>query len=198
MNSSKKTRKLVLAAVFMALIAVMTVVPYTGYINYGLIEITTLHLIVILGSVTLGWKYGTLLGTFWGFTCMLRAFTNPAFILFTNPMISVVPRIFVGMVPGLVFEALKNGNRKIAVAIAAAAGTFTNTVLVLSALYIFGGMMSSFAVMYELFKTIITTVITLNGGLEMAAAVVLVPLIYTALQKSGSIPTGPELNPAQS
>lgn len=199
MNSSKKTRKLVLAAVFMALIAVMTVVPYTGYINYGLIEITTLHLVVILGSVVLGWKYGTLLGFFWGFTCFLRAFTNPAFLLFTNPLISLVPRIFVGMVPALVFGALEKTNvsRGLAVSIAAAAGTFTNTVLVLSAIYVFGGMISSYAVLYELFKTIIGTVVTLNGGIEMAASVVLVPVIYGALQKSGSIPAGPELKPAQ-
>ena len=101
---AKNTRNLVLTSVFIALIVVMTVIPYTGYINYGVIEITTLHLVVILGAVCLGTKTGTLLGFVWGVTCLLRAFTNPAWILFTNPLISVLPRIFVGMVAGLVFS----------------------------------------------------------------------------------------------
>ena len=79
---AKNTRSLVLTSVFIALIIVMTVIPYTGYINYGAVEITTLHLVVILGAVCLGWKAGTLLGFVWGFTCVLRALqTRPGFSL---------------------------------------------------------------------------------------------------------------------
>ncbi len=52
---SKKvdTKKLVTAGILSALIIVMTVVPYTGYINYGLVEITTLHIVVAIGAVML-------------------------------------------------------------------------------------------------------------------------------------------------
>ena len=104
----EKTKSLVLAAVFSALIAVMTVVPYTGYINYGPIslEITTLHIVVILGAVCLGWKYGAILGGVWGVSCMLRALTNPLWYDFLNPMISLLPRIAVGLVAALVFIGL--------------------------------------------------------------------------------------------
>ncbi|NLT57498.1 MAG: ECF transporter S component [Clostridiales bacterium] len=192
MNSSKKTRKLVLASVFLALIGVMTVVPYTGYISYSpmSIEITTLHLVVILGAIVLGPKYGALLGFFWGFTCFLRAFTNPAFILFTNPLISLVPRIFVGLAAGLTFSRLKRTklSKNLAAAITAAVGTMTNTVLVLSAIYTFGGMIQGFAALYALFKQIIGVLITVNGAIELWAAVLLVPLIYGALRKSGTLP----------
>ena len=52
------TRNLVRAGILSALIIVMTVVPYTGYINYGLVEITTLHIVVAVGAVMLGWQYG--------------------------------------------------------------------------------------------------------------------------------------------
>ena len=56
------TRDLVRAGILSALIIVMTVVPYTGYINYGLVEITTLHIVVAVGAVMLGWQYGAVLG----------------------------------------------------------------------------------------------------------------------------------------
>ena len=186
---AKNTRNLVLTSVFIALIVVMTVIPYTGYINYGVIEITTLHLVVILGAVCLGTKTGTLLGFVWGVTCLLRAFTNPAWILFTNPLISVLPRIFVGMVAGLVFSWSRRRMGDIAgVAVAGAAATVTNTVLVLSAIYIFGGMIESYRAFFELFKTILSTLIAVNGAIELAAAVVVVPIIYRALQSADAIP----------
>ena len=70
-------RAFTMAAVLSALIIVMTVIPYTGYIYYGLIEITTLHIVVAIGGVLLGWKYGAWLGFVWGATCVIRAFTNP-------------------------------------------------------------------------------------------------------------------------
>ena len=62
MNTSAKTisheklRELVLTAILSALIIVMTVVPYTGYITVGVVEITTLHIVVALGACFLGWK----------------------------------------------------------------------------------------------------------------------------------------------
>ncbi len=245
--SSEKTKKMVLCAIFSAIIIVMTVVPYTGYINYGLIEITTLHIPVILGAAVLGWKYGAVLGGVWGITCLIRAFTNPAWVLFTNPLISVIPRIVVGLVAGAVFGLLRRRMRKgyssaavpalIALLIAAlaylpvssafelslpvrlaicagifalcavvfavidkkaskgagsapcvitaVAATLTNTILVLSAIYIFGGMFDSYKVFYELFKTILATLIGLNGAIELAAAVIVVPLLYRAAAPRG-------------
>ena len=56
------TRNLARAGILCALIIVMTIVPYTGYIYYGLIEITTLHIVVAVGAVLLGWEYGAVLG----------------------------------------------------------------------------------------------------------------------------------------
>ncbi len=55
-------------------------------------------------------------------------------------------------------------------------GTLTNTALVLSMYNIFGGSIT--AGIYETFKTIIMTVVSVNGVIELAAAIILVPLIY--------------------
>jgi uncharacterized membrane protein len=186
MVKSKKTFDLVLAAVLSALIIVMTVVPYTGYINYGtFVEITTLHIVVIVGAAFLDWKYGAVLGAVWGITCFFRAFTNPAWVLFTNPLISILPRILVGIVAGLVFSGFSKTklNTYASAGLTAIAATLTNTVLVLSAIYIFGGMIKSYAEFFELFKTIFVTIIGVNGLIELIAAAVLVPTIYLALTK---------------
>lgn len=177
----KDLRNFVLAAMFSALIIVMTVVPYTGYITAGVVEITTLHIVVAIGATLLGWKYGAFLGLVWGLTCMIRAFTNPLWVMFTNPLISVLPRILVGLVAGIVFEALSKSKKVdswVCALIAAVAGTLTNTVLVLSAMYIFGGMFESYAAFFELFKTIFTTLISLNGVIELVAAAIVTPLVY--------------------
>lgn len=186
MNSkNKKTFTMVLAALFTALIIVMTVVPFTGYISYGgIIEITTLHIVVILGAALLGPVYGSYLGLIWGITCVLRAFTNPLWAMFTNPLISVVPRILVGFVAGFVCRALsKKLSPVISAGLAALIGSLTNTILVLSAMYIFGGMIESFAGLFEMFKTIYMTVASLNGGIELIAAIILVPAIYVPVKK---------------
>ena len=176
----ERMRSFVLAAMFSALIIVMTAVPMTGYITVGPVEITTLHIVVAIGATILGWKYGALLGLVWGVTCVIRAFTNPLWIMFTNPLISVLPRVLVGAVAGLVFNGLSKTrlNRTVCALIAAIAATLTNTVLVLSAMYIFGGMFESYREFFELFKTIFTTIISLNGVIELAAAAIIVPLVY--------------------
>lgn len=183
-----KTKKMAAAGLITALIVVMTVVPYTGYINYGGIEITTLHIPVIIAAALLGPWYGALLGGVWGVTCLARAFTNPLWIMFTNPLISVLPRILVGIVAGLIMGSLKKTRlkRTASASISAAGATLTNTVLVLGAIYIFGGMFTGYNAFFELFKTIIGTVIGLNGIIELIAAVLLVPLIYNAVLRDKS------------
>lgn len=187
MKRNDNLYKLVLTAVLSALIVAMTVVPMTGYISYGgILEITTLHIVVIIGAVFLGWKYGGILGFVWGASCVVRALVmsgNPAFLPFVNPMVSLVPRVVVGLVAGGVADLLFKVVRKpvIVTGIAAAMATLTNTLLVLSMYYIFGGMIDSISAVFELFKTIILTIISLNGGIELVAAVVIVPFAYKAL-----------------
>ena len=183
---NNKTSMMVKIAMFSAIIVAMTVVPYTGYIAAGPIEITTLHIPVIIAACFLGAKAGAIVGGVWGVTCVLRAFTNPLWILFTNPLISVLPRIIVGLVAGLVFAALKKTKLgAVGAGIAAAvAGTLTNTALVLSAIHVFGDMLSSFGEAYKIFEAIWTTLISVNGVVELAAAVIVVPAVAASLMKA--------------
>ena len=172
-------RAFTMAAVLSALIIVMTVIPYTGYIYYGLIEITTLHIVVAIGGVLLGWKYGAWLGFVWGATCVIRAFTNPLWAPFTNPLISLVPRVIVGAVAGFAAAGLRKAKCKpyVVGALSAAAATLTNTVLVLSALKLFSAIING-----SLIETIYMTLIGVNGVIELGAAIIIVPAVLAALQ----------------
>ena len=164
MEKKKHLVRLVLCALFSALIVVMTFTPYLGYITVGIIEITTLHMVVILGATVLGAKYGAILGGVWGLTCILRAFQF-GIIPFQNPMVSLVPRIIV------------------ALGLSALLGTLTNTVLVLSFLQIFGGFEVLFGEAAKTLDVIIGTLISTNGLIELIGAVIVVPVLYMATEK---------------
>jgi len=194
--NNKNMKKWIITAMFSALITLMTWVPYLGYINYGgFIEITTLHIIVIAGAAFLNWKYGAVLGFVWGFNCWLRAFTNPLWIAFTSPLVSILPRILVGIFAGLIFAAIthllnkkltSSDSFKVAITknsiliITAVLATLTNTVLVLFALFFFKNAFDSYL---TTFKTVLGITIGINGIIEIVAAVILVPTIYLAMRK---------------
>ena len=179
-----RTRKLTLTALFSAIIVVMTFVPYLGYIKVGMVEITTLHIPVILGGLMLGFSGSVALGTVWGITCVINAlFINPIFV---NPLISLVPRVLVGVVIGVVGVGLAELGLRgpfrdtVRAVITAAVGTLTNTVLVLTALGLLDtGMFPTDQTIVTIFATIVGT----NGIIELALAVFLTPALFAALRK---------------
>lgn len=184
MKKKKQLVRLVMCALFAALLVVMTFTPYLGYITVGVIEITTLHIVVIFSAAVLGPKYGAILGGIWGLTCIARAFQF-GIIPFQNPMVSLVPRVFVGLIAGLVFWGLSKTKCKkpIALIITALLGTLTNTVLVLSSLQLFGGFEVLFGEAAKTIDVIVTTLISTNGLIELISACVVIPSLYMATQK---------------
>lgn len=176
-------------ALFSALIVVMSFVPYTGIISYGVISITTLHIPVIIGSVLLGWKNGAFLGLVMGVCSLIRAWLMPGSpleqIIFMNPIVSVLPRIFIGLFAGLIYAGmikLTKGKQAFSIGAAALTGSLTNTVFVLllmNLLYYqklsatFGGTL----------LTIVSTIFSLNGAIEILGAVIISIPIAMALLK---------------
>ncbi len=212
MKKKQNLVRLVLFALFSALIVAMTFTPYMGYITIGVIEITTLHIVVILGATILGAKYGALLGGIWGITCIVRA-VQMGFIPFVNPVVSLFPRILVGLVAALVFIGLSKTKlpKFVSLALSALAGTVTNTTCVLSALKLcddvkivygdihlilgktdllikagelsFNGFEALFGDGAKTIEVIVGTIIGTNGIIELVAALILVPSIYMATHK---------------
>src|SRR6266542_1757696 len=89
------------------------------------VNATILHIPAIIAGVLEGPIAGVAVGLIFGLFSFLRA-TNPAF---ADPLVAILPRLFIGLVAWLVFFALRRTNVAVA---AAVAGTLTNTVLVLT------------------------------------------------------------------
>ncbi len=187
----KKSNTLTLAqlGVFSAIIIVLTFTPL-GMIPLGPVSATTVHIPVIIGAIVLGLKSGAILGGVLGVSSLLRALAMPASPLdplFVNPVISVLPRICIGIVAALVFSALHRwikGKASVPVSagVAAVAGTLTNTILVLGLLVlIYPDSMGTDA--SRVFSVILTSIVAVNGIVEILSAVVLAIPVSAALFK---------------
>ncbi|MFD1430767.1 ECF transporter S component [Lacticaseibacillus mingshuiensis] len=189
MKNHSKAFRLAIQALFVALIAVQTMVPWLGYIPLGFLSVTIIHITVIVGAIMFGPGEGMVIGFTWGLFSLIRAYTAPSSPLdtlaFTNPLVSVVPRILIGLFAAWTFWALfKLTHRQLVASIGAAIiGTATNTVLVLGAMgLIYSGQVATFYNVSSgnLIKVLVGIVIS-NGIPEMIGAIILTPLLVRVL-----------------
>lgn len=178
-------------AIFTAIIILQNLVPFLGNIPLGPLSITLMHITVIVAAITLGPTQGMLIGGIWGVITWIRAFiwpTSPlAAICFVNPMISVLPRILVGVVAGYGYLGLKKRlNDKLSMMIASAAGSLTNTFLVLGQIYLFYHDQAPrlYSVDVKALLPYLLGVVGTNGIPEMILAIIIVPLISIGIMKA--------------
>ena len=133
MNEKQRTRSIVLTGL-MSAIAVVLGWTHWGFIPwFGGAALTILHIPAIIAGIIVGPLSGLSVGLVFGFFSMVQAAlapTGPNDIWFTNPLLAILPRLFIGPAAWLVFKALKRWPIA-ALAIAGAAGSLTNTSLVL-------------------------------------------------------------------
>ena len=129
-----RTRKIVVTAVLGA-ITILLGLTHWGFIPwFGGISLTIMHVPVIIGAILEGPLVGAGIGLIFGLFSMLQAAiapTGPLDPLFTNPLLAVLPRLFIGPVAWLVWTALKKWP-VVGLIASGIAGSLTNTVLVLS------------------------------------------------------------------
>jgi len=185
--TSKDTRRIVILSLFLGIITAMSFVPYTGYISYGLISITTLHVPVLIAIIMLGTRDGFIVATAFGLLSMLRAYTSGTIeaVIFMNPLISVAPRMLMGICTGFAAAYLREkiSNRYVFFIVVALLGTLLNTVFVLGAIALFAG--DSIIPLGDTLRLIFSIIISVNGMLEIGMAVIIVPPICRALTKAG-------------
>ncbi len=187
----QSTFKMVLVALYVAIIFVLNSTPL-GYIPtpYGF-TITTVFLPVIFAAITLGPTFGGILGFTFGMTSFLQCFGIGAVVdpmaanLFAeNPylyaVMCFVPRIIMGIAVGLIFKGLKKIDKTkfLSYAIASVSAVILNTVLFLTAFNLF---FSGTAFSGATVKAILSSVIALNGIVEMVVALVVGTVISKAL-----------------
>lgn len=189
-TQKNKTYRIAILGILSAFIIVQTFVPFLGNIPIPPLNPTIIHITVIVAAFVLSTKDGMLVGLVWGLARMVKAYTLPAspldLLLWTNPVIAVVPRVMVGLVAGLVFHAfLKRKQEKVGMVTAAVLGSLTNTVLVLGFIALFYGNEYATALNVDpsnLLK-VLAGIVATNGIGEAVAAGLIAPFIATALMK---------------
>ena len=185
-----KTYRIAILGILSAFIIIQTFVPFLGNIPIPPLNPTIIHITVIVAAFVLSTKDGMLVGLVWGLARMVKAYTLPAspldLLLWTNPIIAVVPRVMVGLVAGLVFHAfLKRKQEKVGMVTAAVLGSLTNTVLVLGFIALFYGNEYATALNVDpsnLLK-VLAGIVATNGLGEAVAAGLIAPFIAKALMK---------------
>lgn len=187
---SSKTKLIALSSIFIAIVLLQNMIPILGGLNIGVLRITLIHVTVAISAIVLGPKIGTMIGLTWGLTSFITALTAPsspvAALIFTNPVIALVPRLLVGLIAGLVFNKL--AQRLSPVVSAGITGFLTallNTIMVLGLAYVFyaNGMSAIYKVSVDQLLPILLGIVASNGIPEAIAATILVPLIALPLRR---------------
>lgn len=135
-----RIRKISLAGALSA-IAVVLGWTHLGFIPwFGGAALTIMHCPVIIGAVLEGPLVGLAVGLIFGAFSMLQAVvapTGPMDVIFTNSLVAVLPRLFIGPLAWLVWRSLEK--KPILGLIAAGiGGSLVNTILVLGAIGMLG------------------------------------------------------------
>ena len=161
------TRQIVIAGVLGAISIVLSVTRL-GYLPVPNLsgDATILHVPVIIGAVLEGPVVGSLVGLIFGIFSLIQG--GP---LFANPLISVVPRILIGITSWLAYRSLQKVNVDVAAAVAGIVGTLTNTILVVGGLVGFG-----------LIPAAAVVTILPQAGVELVLAAILTPLVVRGVR----------------
>lgn len=116
MTKSKRlnVRKLTIIGVLGAISIVLGSTPI-GFIPVGPTRATIMHIPVIIGAIAEGPIVGAFIGLIFGLFSIFQAVTapTPVSFVFLNPLVSVVPRILIGIVSFYVYDGLRKlGNKK--------------------------------------------------------------------------------------
>jgi len=124
-------------------------------------------------------------GLIFGVTSLVKAAVaplTPVDPLFTNPLVSVLPRLFIGLAAWGVYRLFRGKATPLAAGIAGAVGGFANTVLVLGMLGLAEGARLAAAIGIEASTTFtfLAGVAVSNGLLEAGVAAVFTGAVVSA------------------
>jgi uncharacterized membrane protein len=140
----KLTVRQIVVAGLMGAIAILLGVTRLGFIGpfppLLPVSATIMHLPAIIGGVLEGPLVGLIIGLIFGVFSWLQAPTEqpPVNLWFSNPLVSILPRLFIGVTSAYVYRALSKTNEIVALAVAGIVGTLTNTILVVGMLIVLG------------------------------------------------------------
>jgi uncharacterized membrane protein len=171
----ERTRKIVITGVLSA-ISIFLGITRLGFIPwFSGASLTIMQVPVIIGAVLEGPVVGLGIGFVFGIFSLIQAVvapTGPTDVLFTNPLLSIFPRLFIGPVAWFIYRALKRWEIPALIA-AGIGGSLTNTFLVLGMIGLLGFLPWAG----------IPPIIIANGLPESAVSAILVVAVVTIWQQ---------------
>ncbi|MEN6480589.1 MAG: ECF transporter S component [Anaerolineaceae bacterium] len=135
-----RTRKIAVTGVLGA-ITILLGLTHWGFIPwFGGVSLTIMHVPVIIGAILEGPIVGAGIGLIFGLFSMLQAAiapSGPTDVWFTNPVLSILPRLFIGPAAWFVYRAL-NRWPVVGIIVGSITGSLVNTVLVLGMIGLMG------------------------------------------------------------
>lgn len=190
-NNSIKVRKVktVNLTTIGMLSAICVVLGLTGY---GFIPLpgakaTIMHIPVIVGSIIGGPIVGMSIGLIFGIFSIMQNITAPNLLSFAfiNPLVSVLPRVLIGLTSYYVYKLTFIKNHSLKIGLATVVGSITNTFGVLTMIYLL------YAAKYAIAKGIdpsiaaktIYGIAVINGVPEAIIAVIITIPVILAIKK---------------
>jgi len=194
-----KTKRLVTISLLSGISFVLGFTPL-GFIPIPPANATTMHIPVIIGAILEGPVAGMVIGLIFGVSSIIQALLRPNILsfAFVNPLVSVLPRILIGLVSyysyRLVFELFSSNKEKVSkwrdsvsVGVSAALGTLTNTVGVLGMMYLLFAdrIATAMGVAREAVGGVVLAIGLTNGIPEIIIAVLITVGVIRAVKKAG-------------
>lgn len=186
-ENRNKTRKLAITGMLGAVTIALSLTPL-GYIPLGVFNVTTIHIPVIIAAILEGPVVGGLVGLIFGVTSLIKNLVAPTPIsfIFWNPLISVLPRIMIGVLSYYFYISLSKvvKNTKIVYFVTGIFGTFVNTFLVLGGAYVlYAKSLVEKMNLADGAGAFLLGIATANGIPEMLVSAVITVSAVTAIKK---------------
>lgn len=181
------TRQLTMIGMLSAISIVLGATGY-GFIPLPMAKATILHIPVIIGAILEGPIVGAMIGLIFGVFSLIQNYVAPSsalFFAFQNPLVSVLPRVLIGVTSYYTYKYMFGKNEVIKVGAGTVIGTLTNTVGVLTMINILYAAHAAKvlkATTATVTKVIYTIAMT-NGIPEVIVAVIITIPVVIALKK---------------
>lgn len=103
------TRDIVIIGILGAITVALGMTPL-GFVPIGPLNATTMHIPVLIAAFIEGPVVGGFVGLIFGLSSLFNAITRPTPIsfVFYNPLISILPRILLGVISAYIFRDRKS------------------------------------------------------------------------------------------
>lgn len=122
----------------MSAISIVMGLTGLGFIPFPTVKATIMHLPVIAAAILEGPIVGAFVGLIFGLFSVYQNATAPSLLSFAflNPLVSVIPRVLIGITAYYSYKFMFSKSETVKITVGAIIGSLTNTIGVLSMIYI--------------------------------------------------------------